>query len=155
MKSREDLLKAAREEIREMSVEDVKNYLDAGNSPVLVDIRGLDEWERGHLDGAIHIPRGRLEAEVEEKVLDKSAETIVYCAGGVRSLLGAISMKELGYENLVSMDGGFGDWEDAHYPFVQPPPPSEDEGPVNKERLTDEIDHLEAKIEAKKVKLQS
>jgi 3-mercaptopyruvate sulfurtransferase SseA len=53
------------------------------------------------------------------------------------------------------MDGGFGDWEDAHYPFVQPPPPSEDEGPVNKERLSDEIDHLEAMIEAKKVKLQS
>jgi rhodanese-related sulfurtransferase len=155
MKSREDLLSAAREEIREMSVEEVKNYVDAGNAPVLVDIRGLDEWERGHLDGAIHIPRGRLEAEVEEKVPDKSAETIVYCAGGVRSLLGAISMKELGYENLVSMDGGFGDWEDAHYPFVQPPPPAEDEGPVDEERLTDEIAHLEALIKAKKAKLQS
>ena len=56
MKSREDLLKAAREEIREMSVEEVKAYLDEGNDSVLVDIRGLDEWERGHLEGAIHIP---------------------------------------------------------------------------------------------------
>jgi rhodanese-related sulfurtransferase len=153
MKSREDLLKAAREEIREMSVGEVKDYVESGNTPVLVDIRGLDEWERGHLDGAIHIPRGRLEAEVEEKVPDKSRETIVYCAGGVRSLLGAISMKELGYENLISMDGGFGDWEDAHYPVVQPPPPAEDEGPVDVERLTEEIAHLEAMIAQKKAKL--
>ena len=155
MKSREDLLKEAREEIKEMSVEEVKAYLDEGNDPVLVDIRGLDEWERGHLEGAIHIPRGRLEAEVEEKVADKSKEVIVYCAGGVRSLLGAISMKELGYENLVSMDGGFGDWEDAHFPFVQPPAPDEDEGPVDEERLTDEIAHLEEMIARKKERLKS
>ena len=155
MKSREDLLKEAREEIREMSVEEVKNYLEEGNDPILVDIRGLDEWERGHLEGAVHIPRGRLEAEAEEKLPDKSKETIVYCAGGVRSLLGAVSMKELGYENLISMDGGFGDWEDAHYPFVQPPPPVEDEGPIDAARLIDEIAHLEALIGQKKEKLQS
>ena len=155
MKSREDLLKAAREEIREMSVEEVKAYLDEGNDSVLVDIRGLDEWERGHLEGAIHIPRGRLEAEVEEKVPDKSKETIVYCAGGVRSLLGALSMQELGYENLISMDGGFGDWEDAHYPCAQLPSPEEDEGPLNPERLIDEISHLEALVEEKKEKLKS
>mgnify|MGYP001270999772 CR=1 FL=1 len=155
MKSREDLLKAARGEIQEMSVEEVKVYLDEGNDPVLVDIRGLDEWERGHLEGAVHIPRGRLEAEAEEKAPDKTKETIVYCAGGVRSLLGAISMKELGYENLVSMDGGFGDWEDAHYPFVQPQVPEEDEGPLNAERLTDEISHLEELIADKKEKLKS
>jgi len=155
MKSREDLLKAAREDIREMSVEEVKNYLDDGNTPILVDIRGLDEWERGHLEGAIHIPRGVLEAEVESRVPDKSGEVIVYCAGGVRSLLGAVSMQELGYENLISMDGGFGDWEDAHYPFIQPEPPAEDEGPLNAERLTDEIAHLEALVEEKKEKLKS
>ena len=110
MKSREDLLSAARETIREMSVEEVKAYLDGGNTPALVDIRGLDEWERGHLEGAIHIPRGQLEAEVEEKVPNKGDEVIVYCAGGVRWLLGAVSMQELGYENLISMAGGFGDW---------------------------------------------
>ncbi len=155
MKSREDLLKAARESIREMSAEEVKTYLDAGNDPVLVDIRGLDEWERGHLDGAVHIPRGRLEAEVEEKLPDKTKEMIVYCAGGVRSLLGAVSMMELGYENLISMDGGFGDWEDAHYAFVQPPPPEEDEGPVDAKLLNDEIAHLEAQIAQKRKKLQS
>ena len=153
MKSREDLLSEARGEIREMSIEEVNDYLAAGNTPALVDIRGLDEWERGHLDGAIHIPRGRLEAEIEDRLKDKSAEVIVYCAGGVRSLLGAVSMKELGYENLISMDGGFGDWEDAHFPVITPPPPEEDEGPVNVERLTDEIAHLEAVIEQKKAKL--
>lgn len=155
MKSREDLLSEARGVIREMSVEEVNAYLTAGNKPVLVDIRGLDEWERGHLDGAIHVPRGHLEAEIEDQVSDKSAEVVVYCAGGVRSLLGAVSLKELGYENLISMDGGFGDWEDAHFPVVTPPPPEEDEGPVNAERLTDEIAHLEAVIEQKRAKLAS
>ena len=64
-------------------------------------------------------------------------------------------MQELGYENLISMDGGFGDWEDAHYPFIQPEPPAEDEGPLNAERLTDEIAHLEALVEEKKEKLKS
>ena len=155
MKSREDLLSEARGEIREMSIEEVNDYLTAGNTPVLLDIRGLDEWERGHLDGAIHIPRGRLEAEIEDRVGDKSEEVIVYCAGGVRSLLGAMSLRELGYGNLISMDGGFGDWEDAHFHVVTPPPPEEDEGPVNAERLADEIAHLEAVIEQKKAKLES
>ena len=53
------------------------------------------------------------------------------------------------------MDGGFGDWEDAHYPCAQPPTPEEDEGPLNPERLIDEISHLEALVEEKKEKLKS
>lgn len=154
MKSREDLLSAARKVIKEMSVDEVNTYLEEGHTPVLLDIRGLDEWERGHLEGAIHIPRGVLEAEVEERVPDKSAEVIVYCAGGVRSLLGGVSLRELGYEQVISMDGGFGDWEDAHHPVETPPAPLEDEGPADPALLTQEIEHLESKIEARKARLE-
>lgn len=154
MKSREDLLSAAREDIKEMSVDEVNAYLEDGNAPVLLDIRGLDEWERGHLKGAIHIPRGVLETEVEDKLPDKTAEVIVYCAGGVRSLLGGVSLRELGYERVISMDGGFGDWEDAHHPVETPPAPEEDEGPADPELLNQEIEHLESRLEARKARLQ-
>ena len=88
MKSREDLLDEARQNLKEMTVQEVHDYLEGGADPILLDIRGLDEWERGHLKGAVHIPRGILENELEDKLSDKSKEVIVYCAGGVRSLLG-------------------------------------------------------------------
>ncbi len=154
MKSREDLLSSARDEIKELSVDEVNDYLEEGNTPVLLDIRGLDEWERGHLKGAIHIPRGVLEAEVEKRIPNKEDEVIVYCAGGVRSLLGGVSLKELGYERVISMDGGFGDWEDAHHPIETPPPPEEAEAPANPALLTQEIEHLEAKIQARRARLE-
>ena len=86
MKSREDLLNEARQEIPEMTIQEVHDYLKKGENPALLDVRGLDEWERGHLEGAIHIPRGRLESDVEANLPDKSREVVVYCAGGVRSL---------------------------------------------------------------------
>lgn len=155
MKSREDLLAEARKMVKEMTVDEVHEHLEAGKTPVLLDIRELDEWERGHLKGAIHVPRGRLELEVEEKVPDKDVEVIVYCAGGVRSLLGAASLQELGYKDVVSMDGGFGDWEDAHHPVQTPPPPAEDEGSADPAMLTQEIEHLEEKLRARRAKLKA
>jgi rhodanese-related sulfurtransferase len=103
MKSREDLLNEARQKIKEMTVQEVYAYLQAGNRPVLLDVRGLDEWERGHLEGAVHIPRGELETRVETEVADKSQEVIVICAGGVRSLLAGETLLNLGYNQVISM----------------------------------------------------
>ena len=110
MKSREDLLDEARQNLKEMTVQEVHDYLEGDADPILLDIRGLDEWERGHLKGAVHIPRGILENELEDKLSDLSKEVIVYGAGGVRSLLAGETMQALGYENMISMDGGYGDW---------------------------------------------
>ena len=106
MKSRENLLDDARQNIPEMTVQEVNEYLNEGNNPVLLDVRGLDEWERGHLKGSVHIPRGELEYEAEVTMPDKSREVIVICAGGVRSLLAGETLKAMGYETVISMDGG-------------------------------------------------
>ena len=153
MKSRENLLDDARQNIPEMTVQEVHEYIEEGNDPVLLDVRGLDEWERGHLKGSVHIPRGELEYQAEEAMPDKSREVIVICAGGVRSLLAGETLKAIGYENVISMDGGYGDWEDAHLPAEIPPPPEETGAPETPELLKEQIDHLEKVLAQKKTKL--
>lgn len=153
MKSREDLLDGARKNISEMTVQEVHDYLAQGNDPVLLDVRGLDEWERGHLKGAVHIPRGELEARAESAMPDKVREVIVICAGGVRSLLAGETLKALGYEKVISMDGGYGDWEDARLPAEIPPPPEETSVPENPDILEGQIAHLEKMLAEKKRKL--
>jgi len=153
MKSREDLLNEARSVIREMTAQEVHDYLNAGHDPVLLDVRGRDEWERGHLKGSVHIPRGEMEARVEEAVPEKSREVVIICAGGVRSLLAGESLRALGYENVISMEGGYGDWEDAHLPADVPPPPEDTDVVEDPEILAGQIEHLERVLAAKRQKL--
>ena len=75
---------------------------------------------QGALPGAVHIPRGHLESQVESRLTDKTAPVVVYCAGGVRSAFAARTLQELGYTDVVSMDGGFGRWKDEGRPWTQP-----------------------------------
>ena len=152
MKSREDLLNAARQTVAEMTVQEVHDHLK-NSQPILLDVRGLDEWERGHLQGAIHIPRGELEARIEGVVPDKSREVVVYCAGGVRSLLACETLKALGYDRVSSMAGGFGDWADAGLPAETPPSPQENDTPNDPKILEGQIQHLERVLAKKKQEL--
>ena len=153
MKSREDLLKEARGVVPEMTVQEVNDYLENGECPVLLDVRGLDEWEMGHLKGAVHISRGNLEREVDSKLSDKGQEVVVYCAGGVRSLLAGQRLKDLGYERVISMEGGYDDWEEAGLPVEHPPAPEEDVDLSNPDLLESEIEHLEALVKRRKMQL--
>jgi molybdopterin/thiamine biosynthesis adenylyltransferase/rhodanese-related sulfurtransferase len=105
-----DLLAKAKSEISEVDPA-AAEALIAGNAAVL-DVREPDEYDQGALVGAVHIPRGHLEAQIEGRLLDKSAPVVVYCAGGVRSAFAAKTLGELGYTDVVSMAGGFGRWKD-------------------------------------------
>ncbi len=96
-----------------MTIDEVKNRLERGENWTLLDVREREEYREGHLDGAISLPRGFLEIRVEEAVPDKSTPIIAYCAGGVRSLIAARTLKEMGYENVVSMAGGYTAWKNA------------------------------------------
>jgi len=87
---------------------------------VLVDVREKLEWNEGHIPGAIHVPRGYLELQIEEAVPDKSKTVVLYCAGGVRSLIAGVTLQQMGYQNPISMSGGFGQWKGNGYPFMQP-----------------------------------
>ena len=91
-----------------------------GAGALILDVREPDEYEEGAIPGAIHIPRGHLEAQIEGRILDKSAPIVVYCAGGVRSAFAAKTMEELGYTNVMSMEGGFGRWKDEGRDWKQP-----------------------------------
>lgn len=113
-----DLLAAAKAEITEVDTAQAAEAIAKG--AVVLDVREPDEYDQGALAGAIHIPRGHLEAQVENRILDRHATVIVYCAGGVRSAFAARTMQELGYTDVASMAGGFGKWKDEGRPWKTP-----------------------------------
>jgi molybdopterin/thiamine biosynthesis adenylyltransferase/rhodanese-related sulfurtransferase len=114
-----ELLAQAKAEIREVDPADAAGRLAAGGS-VLLDVREPDEWEQGAIPGALHVPRGHLEAQIETRIVDKSAPVVVYCAGGVRSAFATKTLQDLGYRDVVSMAGGFGRWKDEGRPWKAP-----------------------------------
>jgi molybdopterin/thiamine biosynthesis adenylyltransferase/rhodanese-related sulfurtransferase len=114
-----DLLAAAKAVISEVDPAEAQQRIDGGGVVVL-DVREPDEYEQGALIDAVHIPRGHLEGQVEGKILDKDAPVVVYCAGGVRSAFAARTLQELGYTDVVSMNGGFGKWKDEGRPWRTP-----------------------------------
>jgi adenylyltransferase/sulfurtransferase len=119
-KTFQELMADARKEVPEMTAQQV-NDLIAGNgkSHVILDVRESDEWRQGHLEGAVSLPRGFLEIKVESVVQEKNTPIIAYCAGGVRSLLAGKILKEMGYENVASMTGGYNAWKNGGFKWVQ------------------------------------
>jgi molybdopterin/thiamine biosynthesis adenylyltransferase/rhodanese-related sulfurtransferase len=85
-----------------------------------IDIREQDEWQEGHLPGAVHVPRGNLESRIEAAVPDKTAPVILYCAVGNRSVFAAKTLEELDYKNVYSLAGGFTDWKRNGLDIVLP-----------------------------------
>jgi molybdopterin/thiamine biosynthesis adenylyltransferase/rhodanese-related sulfurtransferase len=79
---------------------------------VVLDVREPDEYDQGALPGALHIPRGTLETSIEMKVPDHATKLVVYCAGGTRSAFAAQTLQNLGYDDVVSVIGGFNQWKD-------------------------------------------
>ncbi len=106
----------AKSRVRELSVEDVKRKLDAGERLTLVDVREESEWAAGHLPGAVHLGKGVIERDVEKKVPDHAVPLVLYCGGGFRSALAADNLQKMGYTNVWSMDGGWSGWTAAGNP---------------------------------------
>jgi sulfur-carrier protein adenylyltransferase/sulfurtransferase len=119
-KTYSDLLQEVKGQIRQVSLEDLKARLEAGEKITLVDVREKDEWRQGHLPGALHVPRGFLEMQAEAKLPDKKAKIVTYCAGGIRSAFAARVLSELGYEDVESANPGFVQWKDRGYPLDTP-----------------------------------
>jgi sulfur-carrier protein adenylyltransferase/sulfurtransferase len=115
-----DILSQVKKEIREVTVHEVDSAIKDRSGFALLDVREKDEWDEGHLPGATFLPRGFLEVKVEKTIPEKDTPIIVYCAGGVRSALAAKSLQQLGYKDVVSMAGGYGEWKNNGLPFVIP-----------------------------------
>jgi molybdopterin/thiamine biosynthesis adenylyltransferase/rhodanese-related sulfurtransferase len=111
MASFRDLLAQTKTEIREVDTA-AADEARRRSGTVVLDVREPDEYDQGALPGAIHIPRGHLESQIEGKIVDKQTPVVVYCAGGVRSAFAAKTLQDLGYADVVSMAGGFGRWKD-------------------------------------------
>jgi len=118
-KTQQDFLDEARQLVPEVSVEEVEARRQRGDQFVLLDVREKDEVRTGYIDNAISVPRGFLEMQVSRQIQDPDQEVIVYCAGGVRSLLAGRVMRDMGYNNVYSMAGGITRWKEAGYPIVR------------------------------------
>lgn len=111
------IVNEAKEKIRECVVDDVKRRLDGGETFHLVDVREQSEFAAGHLPGAKHLGKGVIERDIEKTIPDPQTEIVLYCGGGYRSALAAENLTRMGYENVISMDGGFRGWKEAGYPI--------------------------------------
>jgi molybdopterin/thiamine biosynthesis adenylyltransferase/rhodanese-related sulfurtransferase len=114
-----EVIRQIKSQVQEVDPAEVSEHL--GNGIVLVDVRESDEWDRGHLPGAVHVPRAYLESRIEGAVKDRDKRVVLYCASGQRSALAAHTLKELlGYTNVASMTGGITLWKDRGYKVEQP-----------------------------------
>ncbi len=121
-----EIMRQARQQVPEWSPTQVNDALTDRQTErddqdfALVDVRERHEWNEGYIPGAVHVPRGHLESKIEEVVPDKSKKVVLYCAGGTRSLMAGNTLRQMGYDDVVSMAGGFGQWKGSGYRFVQP-----------------------------------
>jgi len=119
-KSGQEYLSEVLSDISEINVHELRKSIQRGQPLRLLDIRERDEFEQGYVPGAKFIPRGHLEMQVENWEADRDAPIALYCAGGVRSVFAAKTLNLLGYNNVLSVKGGFGAWKNAGYRFEMP-----------------------------------
>jgi molybdopterin/thiamine biosynthesis adenylyltransferase/rhodanese-related sulfurtransferase len=112
-----DLLAQVKREIKEVEPSAAEQSL---GKAVFLDVREPDEYEQGAIPGAVHLPRGMLEVQVEGRLTNKDEKVVIYCAGGTRSAFAAKSLAELGYTDVVSMVGGFNRWKDENRSWTKP-----------------------------------
>ncbi len=108
----------ARQRIHETTPSDVKERIDRGDKFVLIDVREDSEWAKDHLPGAIHLGKGVIERDIEERVPGLETPVVLYCGGGYRSALAADALQQMGYTKVESMDGGIRVWREKNLPLT-------------------------------------
>ena len=109
----------SRKRVRELTVDEVKAKLDRGEKFQLVDVREESEFAKDHLPNAIHLGKGIIERDIEERVPDTAAPLVLYCGGGYRSAMAADNLQRMGYSNVISMDGGIRVWREKGFPLTK------------------------------------
>ena len=126
IKTSQDLVDQAKKEIKSLSANEVKKLVEKGDI-TLIDVRDIRElWREGTIKNAIHIPRGMLEfwmdpqsAYFQEGKLDPNKEMVLFCAGGLRSALATKSLKDMGFEKISHIDGGFSSLKKSKFRISQ------------------------------------
>jgi rhodanese-related sulfurtransferase len=114
------LVNDAKTRIREITIDEYKRMLEAGDAGQLVDVREDHEWEANHAKGAIHLSKGVIERDIEKTFPDKNTKLVLYCGGGFRSALAADNLQKMGYSNVISLDGGWRAIEESGLPLEKP-----------------------------------
>jgi rhodanese-related sulfurtransferase len=112
------IVEDAKKRVREVGIDDVKTRLDRGDKFVLVDVREESEYAKDHLPEAIHLGKGIIERDIEDRVPELNTPIVLYCGGGYRSALAADNLQKMGYSNVLSMDGGIRGWREKHFPLT-------------------------------------
>jgi rhodanese-related sulfurtransferase len=113
------IVQDAKSRIREITIDEVRAKLQAGEKFVLVDVREESEYAQDHLPGAIHLGKGIIERDIEERVPDPNTPMVLYCGGGFRSALAADNLQDMGFRNVLSMDGGIRQWREKGLPLTR------------------------------------
>lgn len=122
MRTFRDMVAEAKQVVPEVSVEEVREQLDRGEPLVLIDVRDPDEYREGYIDPAVNISRGFLEFKVQDAFPDPATPIVLYCLSGLRSILAAKALRELGYERVASLAGGVRRWKELKLPLVKEEP---------------------------------
>ena len=116
-KSVSELIGDAKEKVPFMSLAEMRRRIGSNRDDmVILDVREKDAFDAGHMPGATHIPRGQLELRVNDVLTDPSLRVVVYCEFGIISILAAATLKEMGFDRAVALDGGFKAWRESEYP---------------------------------------
>jgi rhodanese-related sulfurtransferase len=113
------IVEDAKSRIKETDVDEVKEKLDRGDKFLLVDVREESEFAKDHLPGAIHLGKGIIERDIENRVPDLNTPMVLYCGGGFRSAMAADNLQKMGYTNVISMDGGVRSWREKNFPMTK------------------------------------
>ena len=111
------LVNEAKSRVKEIDLAGYRKMREAGEVHLLVDTREDSEWTAGHVAGAVHLSKGIIERDIETKVPDKGATLVLYCGGGFRSALVADNLRQMGYTNAISLDGGWRGLKDSGLPL--------------------------------------
>ena len=115
----EKLCEDVKNNVRELTVDNVKAKLDKKEKFHLVDVREESEWAKDHLPQAVHLGKGVIERDIEKAIPQTDTPIILYCGGGFRSALAAENLQRMGYTNVWSMDGGIRGWREKGFPLVK------------------------------------
>ncbi len=106
----EEMVNEAKASVPSITTEEYRAMRDAGEDHILLDVREKDEYDAGHIEGSLHIPRGLVELKIEEHVPNKNTNIVVHCASGGRSALCTQTLMKLGYTNVKNLEGGYKKW---------------------------------------------
>jgi len=110
------LVNEAKSRVKETDINGYKKMLAAGEKAVLIDVREDSEWAAGHAAGAVHLGKGIIERDIESKIPDKGTKLVLYCGGGFRSALAGDAIRQMGYTDVISLDGGWRAYQESGLP---------------------------------------